>query len=260
MKRIAWILIMTVFLAVNAIPSVSAQEEDVLLLRLQRDFGYGGGVDIQGSFSLKVMGPDDLVRVVYFIDGEVMGESTEASAFRFKFSTGDYPLGVHKFSATGYTADGSEYESNTITKNFVSPQKGTTSALKIVGVILVILLGVSGIAFLITWFAGGKRRGQDTLPLGAPRSYGMLGGTICPKCSRPFSRHIWGFNIVVGKYDRCPHCGKWSVTRQAAPAELQAAEEAELSMIESDQISIQGQPSEEERLRKDIDDSRFSDF
>jgi len=260
MKRIAWILVTALFFTIIAVSSTMAQGEDVLLLRLQRDFGYGGGADIQGSFSLKVDGPDDLVRVEYFIDGGVMGESTEPPAFRYKFNTGDYDLGAHTFSAVGYTNSGGEITSNSITKNFVSPEEGVTSAVKIVGVILLIMLAVSGVSFLITWFAGGRKKGQGSITPGTPRSYGMLGGTICPKCNRPFSRHIWGLNIGMGKYDRCPHCGKWSVTRGASLAELRAAEEAEFKMAEDDQVSIQGEISEKEQLSKEIEDSRYSDL
>jgi len=260
MIQISRMLLVTLLLFLLAGNAVSAQEGNGLSLHLQRDFGYGGGTDIQGSFSLKVTGPDDLVRVVYFIDGEVMGESTEPTAFRFKFNTGDYDFGVHTFSATGYTGGGGELASNTITKNFVSAEEGVASAVKIVGVILLIMLAVSGVSFLITWFAGGRKKGQGSITPGTPRSYGVLGGTICPKCNRPFSRHIWGLNIGMGKYDRCPHCGKWSVTRGASLAELRAAEEAELKMAEDDQVSIQGEISEKEQLSKEIEDSRYSDL
>jgi len=236
--------------------TVYAQEEEPIQLRLRRDWGYGGGVDIQGNFSLSVSGPENLNRVEYFIDSELMGESIEAPSFRFKFVPDAYPLGLHTLSAIGHTSDDQTFRSNEITKNFVSAQEGYSTAIKIVAIILGLILGVSVLSFLITRLVGGgKKSGPEP---GAQRSYGLLGGTICPKCSKPFSRHIWGLNMGVGKFDRCPHCGKWSITTRATPAELRTAELSELDQAET-KIGTH-EISEEERLRKDLEDSRFDNL
>ena len=257
MRKTAWCAGILAFLLIGITGIVSAQDTEELKLRLSRDFGYGGGVQIQGSFSLRVSGPDDLVRVAYLIDDQLMGESTESPSFRFKFSTDDYPLGLHTLSATGYDTGGGEYHSNKITKEFVSASVGYSSALKVGGIILGLVIAVSLISFAISTLAGGRKKGGSLTP-GSPRSYGPLGGTVCPKCGRSFSRHIWGLNIVVGKFDRCPHCGKWSATTRASPAELRAAEMAE---IEPPEDVSEGEPiiSEEQRLRKELEDSRFDD-
>jgi DNA-directed RNA polymerase subunit RPC12/RpoP len=103
-------------------------------------------------------------------------------------------------------------------------------------------------------FSRGKK---GSLPLGAPRSYGIHGGAICPKCSRPFSRHIYGLNLGTHKYDRCPYCGKWSLGRRASKAELEAAEAAELAA--GQEGVFQPQTSAEESLRRDLEESRFED-
>jgi len=96
---------------------------------------------------------------------------------------------------------------------------------------------------------------KNPAPLGAPRSYGLSGGTICPNCGRPYSRHIWAPNVVIGKFDRCPHCGKWRVVQRLSTATLRAAEQAEL---EGSEPSLPETPlSEEEKLRRLLDDSRF---
>ena len=95
------------------------------------------------------------------------------------------------------------------------------------------------------------RKGQP----GETYSYGMLGAAICPKCGRPFSRHIWGLNMVVGKYDRCEHCGKWSITNRATPQELKAAEEAEIHAQAADQEDKHPQ----ELLKNALDDSKYMD-
>ena len=255
-KSMFFILILSITAAAG---NAYAQESGDLTLRLRRDFGYGGGVDIQGSFSLLVTGPDDLVRIEYYIDGELLGESSEPTSFRYKFSTDDYPLGQHTLSALGFTSSGEQLTSNTITKNFVSATEGYQSALKIVGIIIALLIGVSALSYLVTRLVGGKKKSGEEVPLGEPRSYGLLGGTICPKCGRPFSRHIWGLNMGVGKFDRCSHCGKWSMTYRATPSELRAAELAELELVEGADIETPT-TSEEERLRKDLEDSRYNDL
>ena len=93
---------------------------------------------------------------------------------------------------------------------------------------------------------------------GEPRSYGVLGGVVCPKCGHPFELQWWGVNIsFVGKYDRCPHCGKWSVVRRASREALLAAEAAEYA--EHATSVPRPVPNAEEKLREQIDDSRFTD-
>ena len=256
------IIISSIILVLFSIPFmiVVAQNEEELVLKLRREFGYGGGVDIQGSFSLSVNGPLDLQRVAYYIDGDLMGESVDSPSFRFKFKTDDYPFGLHKLSSTGFRTGGETIVSNTITKNFISATEGYQSAIKILGIILVLILAVSAISYLITTFVGGKNKTRGSVPLGEPRNYGPLGGTVCPKCSRPFSRHIYGLNIAIGKFDRCPHCGKWSVTYRASAGELRAAEQAELELYGDKEKEITPDIDSEERLQKDLEDSRFNDL
>ena len=54
--------------------------------------------------------------------------------------------------------------------------------------------------------------------------YGMAGGTVCPRCTFPYSRVVLAPNLVVGKLSRCPHCGKWTIARAASAENLQQAE------------------------------------
>ncbi|NOX60535.1 MAG: hypothetical protein GXP42_01080, partial [Chloroflexi bacterium] len=70
-------------------------------LSLRRDWGYGGFAgDIQGTFTMKVEGPDDLVSVDFYIDDQLIGTDTEPP-WRLRFVTDDYPLGVHELRAVG---------------------------------------------------------------------------------------------------------------------------------------------------------------
>jgi hypothetical protein len=230
-------------------------EESELRLDLDRNFGYSWGSEIQGTFTLKALGPEDLGRVVFYIDEQPIGEDGE-SPFQIQFHTDSYGLGNHTLSAIGYTEDGQELIAEPTTLEFVSAsagwQAGARIALPILGVVLVAAL----LSFLLpAVFSRGK---LAQLPPGAPRSYGVLGGTICPKCGRPFAMHLFGLNLPTGKLDRCPYCGRWSLVRRASPADLAAAEAAELAGPEE----AAGEPAltPEERLRRDLEESRYHDI
>lgn len=247
-------IFITIAIFLLSINSALAQAEQ-LTLSLSRNFGFSSGTgDIQGTFTMKVSGAPNLTRVIFYIDGEVMGEVTQPP-FQLRFQTGSFPLGVHTLSASGYTSDGRELRSNEQRREFVSPEQG----FQFVGKIILPLLGIIIFSVLISIaipnLTGRGRKEQ--LPLGAPRSYGVFGGTICPKCGRPFSMHIWGVNLAVGKFDRCPHCGSWSLVRRVPPSMLHAAEQAEKT--KRDQPLDEPQ-APQDRLRKELDDSRYQDI
>jgi len=232
---------------------VAAQSETGLTLRLNRDWGYGGFGQIQGLFSMSVSGAEDLKRVVFLIDGEPIGEDTEAP-FKFQFTTDDYEPGTRVMSAVGYTGDGQGLSTNEITAEFISADAAGKGMSKIMGPVGGLLLGLIVVMVAATLLSARKR---SHVPLGQPRQYGISGGTICPKCNRPFALSFLGFNIGMGKLMPCPHCGRWSVVRRWPIDALRAAEQAELA-------SADGQPqvadiSEEERERKELDDSRYRD-
>lgn len=235
--------------------TVLAQNADGITLNLKRDFGYSSGGEIQGTFTLHAVGSEELDRVVFMINGNVIGEVNQAP-FRLQFNTGSYDLGLNTLSALGYTIEGKELRSNVIRAEFVTPEAGWQTAMKIVVSILGVVIVAALLSAVIPALSG---RGKGpSVPLGAQRNYGLLGGAVCPSCKRPFARHWWGINIVVGKLDRCPHCGRWSVTRRAMPWELSAAEATELEL----QPQSTPEPSlcEEERLRRRVEESRFRDL
>ena len=84
-----------------------AQDASQLVLKLNRDFGYSSGTGQIQAFSMRVSGPESLVRVEFLIDGNTIGEAT-APPFNLRFDTGQFDLGTHSLSANGYTADGTE--------------------------------------------------------------------------------------------------------------------------------------------------------
>lgn len=235
--------------------SVALAQSDELTLYVRRNFGYGGGSQIQGNFRLEVEGPANLVSVTYKIDGAVLATSVEPP-FRVNFETDAYPIGWHTLTAVGETADGRTLVSNERRFEFVPAGVGLAAGGRIAGAVFagvaVVFLIVMAVQALVL-----RRGPQASLPLGARRNYGLLGGAVCPKCGRPFPLHLWGLNAIAGKLDRCDHCGKWSLVHRASPEALAAAEVAEL---------VQARPavpitelSPQERLRRQLDETRYTE-
>ena len=250
MKKLSFALLIVV-LASLFVVFVAQAQSDELAISFSRDFGYSsGGGDIQGLFSIKVGGPDTLTKVVFYMDDSVMGEDTEAP-FKLQFTTDDYPLGQHAIYAAGTTSDGKELKTKVVHANFVSAAEGNQAAIRIV----IPILGISVLAVLLAAVIP-ILTGRKTIALepGTPRTYPM-GGAICPKCQRPFAVHIYGVNLAFSKFDRCPYCGKWSVVRREPIQKLRAAEEAELARSK-ETSSVLGM-TEEEKLKKQLDDSKF---
>jgi DNA-directed RNA polymerase subunit RPC12/RpoP len=254
MKKVISIILIFCVLSAVSVSFAYAQSADQLQLGLSRDFGYGGfGNDIQGLFSAKIKNPpSDLTRVVFFIDATSMGEDS-TPPFSLQFNTDSYPLGDHSLSAVGYTSDGKQIDSNKIQVLFVPASAGTQTVFKIIVPVIGLILLMALLAIFIPLVLN---RGKiSSVPLGAPRKYGIGGGAICPKCGRPFPLRLWWINIGLSKIDRCPYCGKWSLVRPRSLADLREAEAAELSQPGSGQ-TVAGE-TEADKLKKELDDSRF---
>jgi hypothetical protein len=257
MKRYLFFLtILCLFLGLTT-SQVLAQTADQLQLGLSRDFGYGGfGNDIQGLFTMKIKDPPtNLVKVDFYIDSTSIGEDTQAP-FSLQFNTDSYPLGSHTLHAVGFTSDGQQIDSNTIQAQFVPASAGTQAMIKIVVPIIGLVVLMSLVAFGLPLILNKGK--LSSLPPGSPRSYGIGGGAICPKCSRPFPLRLWFINLGMSKIDRCPYCGKWSLLHRSSLAELRAAEAAEISQA-SQTASVPEVP-DAEKLRKEIDDSKYQDM
>jgi hypothetical protein len=232
------------------LPAVGSAQSggEALTISLRRTFGYAAGSRIQGRFTLSARGSDDLARVTFTLDGNTLAEVTEPP-FQFAFSTGDYALGVHTLAAIATTTAGQTLEAQPIQREFVSADASTGAALKIVGPIVIGAL----LLVLITSIVPALSRKKKPFELGA---YGIAGGAVCPRCGMPYSRSAMGPNLVVGKLERCPHCGKWAVVPRASQAKLQAAEaryaqDAHQGEVDPDQ--------HERRYERMLDDSRFEE-
>ncbi|HSR48844.1 MAG TPA: hypothetical protein VLL77_12755 [Anaerolineales bacterium] len=244
MTRRRLLVVAALAAAVVAVPLGADAQEDTLALRLRRTFGYAFGGDIQGSFELIAEGPVDLRRVRFFVDDSLLAEVAEAP-YRARLHTGDYPLGPHRLWAEGDRQSGGRIISNEITANFVSASSGWDAAISMLKPVVLIVVVAVGVSSLFVFFASRRYR---------PGVYGTSGGAICPRCSLPLPRHWFSPNLVRGKLERCPHCRKWSVVPRARPDELEAAEARWRG--EAVPASDSGDPGE--RLRRQIDDSRFT--
>jgi hypothetical protein len=233
-------------LAATLATAASAQSEDGLILEFHRDFGYGGGGEIQGAFSLTVEGPDDLVRVDYYLDDEVLGSAAEAP-FKISFNTGDFALGRHTFRAVGTTASGAQIRSADRMLEFVSAEAGWQMAGRIALPILGLVLALALLSTVFPMLLG--RRGVFRLG-----EYGVAGGAVCGRCGMPFSRHVFAPNMLLGKLERCPHCGKWAIVPAASASALQQAEARWQADGQQGELKAEG---EGDRLRQQIDESRY---
>ena len=256
MKNIVYLIVILLPLLLTA--QTGTPECTELQIGLRRDFGYASGSGkIQGTFTISASGPADLQRVIFYLDSQALGE-VQQPPFSLRFNTDSYGVGAHTFSALGYTGGGRQCTSNSIEAIFVTSKEGWEAGLKILVPILSLVLGVTLIMIVATVFSSGLAgKKLKDLPPGAERNYGIAGGAICPRCKRPFARHLLSPNLVVGKLERCPYCGKLSVAAARSMTALRAAEAAELAAAGASPVNG---ASPDERLNKDLDDSTVSGF
>jgi hypothetical protein len=249
MKKIQISLFISILISLLAVSLVAAQTTQ-LTLSMSRDWGYGGfHGDIQGLFTMKIKGPADLAKVTYYIDSTVIGEVTTAP-FNLQFTTDNYPLGFHDLYAVGLSTTGQEYRSNVIKAEFVPAQSVGKTIFPILGAVLLVVI----LAALIPIFLGRKAK---NVPLGSERNYGVAGGTICPRCQRPFAMSLFSPNMGFKKMAVCPYCKKVSLARPLPLEQLRLAEKMELDGQQ--QVPL-AEESEAEKLKKEIDNSKYQGF
>ena len=218
-----------------------------LTLRLNRDFGFGGFGKIQGRFTLKTDGPENLTRVEFFIDGNLMGV-VEQSPFEYHFHTDDYSAGRHVFLAVGYTSEVSSLESNLVSTVILSSEDAWSETQQMIVPLLVMV----GIFTLIGLGAPLLFRRKKAFQIG---DYGPAGGAVCPRCKLPYSRKLLAPNLLVGKLGNCPHCGKWSIVPRASRTSLKEAE----ARYQSEKPQALDIFPSEEGLDRLLDESRFEE-
>lgn len=251
-----YILLIVLFLL--SIPASVMAQSTEFRLRARRDFGYGNGSDVRGNFSLTVDGDQNSIQsVAYLMDNQPL-TTTDQPPFKFSFRTSSYPNGVHQFTAVVTKKDGSQVTTEPVSLNFLSADQESGSMQRILipllgGIFLLMLVGIGSQVFVM-------RQGSGKTAA-ARRNYGFKGGTICPRCGRPYAIHFFAINLIGGALDRCDYCGKWALVTRRRPDELAAAERAEDAAEQVSESILPGaEPqSEEERLKKLLDDSKYSE-
>ena len=229
-------------------------QDSTYAVHLRRDFGYGMGSDIQGTFTIRLLGDEEQVDgVTFFIDDEILFE-VEEGPFSYQFKTEDFESGIHQLYAEVLQADGQRFETPAVQYNFLSQRDANRQIRNVLIWIGGAILGAMAIVAVIQSFVIAKE-GKSPRQPGTPRNYGIMGGTICRKCGRPFPRHVWGMNLIVGRLDRCENCGKWVMTTRATPEALRLAEAAELEAFEEDNELIEFQQNEDDHL----EDTKYFD-
>ncbi len=231
-----------------------AQSDD-FRLSVNKSVGYNNGSMIRGAFKLSIIGPEEqIASVTYQIDGQEMAVVSSAP-FELRFNTGDYAVGEHVLSAVVSTTGAETFSTAGRTFRFISAEEESAD-MKNLMLPMLGLVGALVIAMILSQTVLLRNRKPLELVPGAPRHYGFKGGTICPRCKRPFSLHWWGINLGVGVYDRCDFCGKRGVYRSKSRAELAAAEAAEVTNLQPQAPVVE--KSEEEKLREMLDNSKYT--
>lgn len=245
-KKVLTILLLCIGLLLTPSHSVSAQDDDYGI-HVRKDFGYNMGRTIQGRFGISLRGDEAQVESVTFLMDGIELAQVNAAPFRYQFSTDDYEPGIHRLSAQVQLKNGNVITTSMATFEFLSRQassKQVTALLVGIGGAVLISMLVVGVV-QISLLKGTKKR---PLQPGERRNYGLFGGTVCPKCGRAFPRHFWGVNLVVGRLDRCEHCGKWVMTIRATPKALQLAEQVELDAAQAENDTSPGLFAEQDYL------------
>lgn len=223
-------------------------EPQVYRLDIDKDFGSGLGSDIQGVFTLSIVGPGEVSSVSYFIDGELMKEVVEAP-FEYQFNTDQYSFGPHALTAMIKNLAGDSFTTVARNMNFMSPADEATLFNQKILPFLLIVIGIFVVGRMLI-FGSKRKQPSQAKEYGVQRDYRAAGGSICKHCGRPTPRHIWGLNILVGKFDRCENCGKWSVM-QAEPSDV--LRKAEIS----EKKETPEKTNDAEKLRELIDKSKY---
>lgn len=246
MSNLNLVLALVLTLTVTPPPST-------LTLNVSRLMGYGGGDRIQGWFRLSVPTPPADTQIVQFWVDDILIATDTEPPFQTDILTDNYPLGTRTLRAEIQLADGRTQATAPRTYIFVPESEGFEVAGRIVGFTFG-ALAVAAVVVGVVQAVAFRRR--TPTPLGAPRTYGWAGGAICPACRRPFARHWWAPNLGLVKFDCCDHCGRWNLVGRASPEALAAAEQAERANAPTDTLH---QESAEDRLRRQIEDSRWTE-
>lgn len=249
MTKKSRLILISAILLIFGVGSVSAQSASPYSVGLRRDFGYGNGGNIQGNMTLTLSGDETQVSQVTYLMDDTILVSLNTPPFSFSFNTDKYPQGMHILSAKVKNQDGQIFQTEGLNRNFLTSEQagqGTRDLLIPILAIVVISLLISTLGQSLFNRKPGEHK---------PGDYGAFGGTVCPKCGNPFSRSFFGVNLVAGRLERCPYCGKWSFTHRADLSELAAAE----ARMTEEYKAAEPVKSEAEKTKDLLDETRYTD-
>lgn len=253
MHKLIKLLLPFIFLSAALALAAPVLAQSALTLRVNKDFGYNSGGDIRGTFTLSASGPDDLAWVVFLLDGQEIGRA-DAAPFELQIHTDSYPAGEHTLQARGQLAGGSTVETLERQFRFVTRDEEASGMQKILvpllgGIALVTILGFA-LQFL-------SARNRPASPVDASGGFAYRGGwgAICPHCHLPTNIHFLSINLgFMTKLDRCDNCGKWGLMRVRNQGDMDAYIH---TLQKAGKAQVQPE-SDEEKLRRQLDDSRYT--
>lgn len=234
------------FLLPNGINQASAKEDNQasITLKLNRDFGFGMGGLMQGTFTLTATSTAHLQQVDFMIDGAVI-KSIHDEPFQVVIKTSDYSVGNHQFQVIGYTDSGQRIHSAFVNRRFIP---GSTTLLVVITLVGLVLIGRS----LAYWISRSNAKSADN-----PVEFGYLGGALCPKCGEAFGIHWWSLRLGIRRYDRCSNCGKWSFIKKASLTTITEANEQGSTPRQPGFVSKSDHKAQVSDFQKALDDSRY---
>ncbi len=112
--------VMLVFTLLGAAVTPARAQNTDYGIRLVRNFGYGGGANIRGTFTISLTGDETQVeKVSFLIDGSSIAV-IDTPPFKFQFQTDDYGVGTHLLTAEYTLNDGTTALTSSLQYNFVS--------------------------------------------------------------------------------------------------------------------------------------------
>jgi hypothetical protein len=192
--------------------------EPTITLSFNRDNGYSNGADINGLFTARATVSSDVVRVEFYLNGTLQSNTT--SPYSWSFDTTAYPLGTYTIRAVAYDTNGAQTVAER-TVNFVETPSWI-SYLPFIIILLVVPIVILSVLSL-------RKRNNSS---------------ACPKCGNN-APQILPVNLGALHLKRCSNCGK--LYFRGKP----------YNPSENDDSPPPKSPSDEDRLRKDIDNSKY---
>lgn len=193
-------------------------------LSINKIEGYNLGSDINGQFTVDAKVSSDVVRVEFYLNGTLQQTDT-SSPFSWTFNTNNYPLGQANITAVAYDSTGQQATA-VLSQNFVK-----TPTWSIILPILVAVFSVIGVISYV-WYV--RRNSKSKL-------------VKCPNCGYVYTpASISLVHIGPSKLRKCPKCGKMFFGEN-----LEKTSKEEETPPASDTLT------EDERLRRDIDESKY---